>query len=155
MSTWEEAAARAFDASLPTGVVPPPVDERQRAIDRAIATAPPEADDAPAEHAPRPPLIVVDHFNLNMIDMSADGACLLVQQLTRSEAMSLVRKHNPPIVTFNERDLGDLEKDLQLDPLPRPNLRYGTRLLVRSAPRWNDVRWFLVEYSADGNGVCP
>jgi hypothetical protein len=154
VTTWEEAAARAFaedgppkvpDRSLPSGVTPPP----------------PEPE--PEEPAPRAPgetcpLIVSDHFDLSMVDMPLPGARLFVKQIRRFDAMELVRKFNPPIMTYEDRaqrQLAQLEKELQLDALPRPHVRYGTRLLVMNASKWNDVRWYVVEWEADGDGVIP
>jgi len=158
-TAWERAAAVAFASDLPTGVVPPNAEaDRARAVNRAIADAPREDTiELPplGVEGPGPPLVVVDHFDLNMIDMTDAGAFVLVVQISRSEAMSLVRKHNPPVFATNERGQSDIEKDLQLDPLPRPQLRFGTRLLVRSAPRWNDVRFFIVELKSDGYGCVP
>lgn len=136
---WEAAIARSFLAEG-TGVIPP------------------EDHDVPNLEPPPPatvPLIVVDHFDLTMIEMPLCGACLLVRQIHKPDALALVRKYNPPTYAMNERGQGALERELQIDPLPRARCRYGTRLLVMLSPRWNDIRWFLVEWQADGEGVVP
>jgi hypothetical protein len=148
VTAWEDAAARAFGAELPTGVVPPPPEPEPA---EALAVAAHAM--APGE---RPPLIVTDRFDLSMIDMDVSGARLLIVRIPRADAMALVHKYNPPVMCgVYERGLADLEKDLQIDEVPRAQLRFGTRLLVRLAPKWNDVHFYLVELEADGHGCCP
>ncbi len=155
MSSWEEAAAKAFGgetsrSSTPTGLAPPP--------------PPPVESSEPEEPRMRaavvaegtvPELIATDHFDLTMIDVPPAGARLLVKQIHRPDAVMLVKKYRPPTVCLNERGQAALEKELQLDPMPRPQVRYGTRLLVMMTVRWNDVRWFLVEWECDGEGCIP
>jgi hypothetical protein len=151
---WALAASRAFakpgelpldrdDApAQPSGVVPPPPLVPEKVPEPVIRD--------------RVPLIVTDRFDLRMIDMDPRvGVRLVVAQVSRLDAMELCKKYNPPVMCVNDRGLGDLEKDLQIDTAPRVQLRYGTRLLVREAPRWNDVRFFLLEWECDGNGEIP
>jgi hypothetical protein len=152
VSSWEEAAARAFgppEARVPmlTGVAPPPpVDPEPEGTPlRAAVVVDGEVR----------PLIATDHFDLTMIDIPPVGARLLVKQIHRPDAIMLVKKYRPPTVALNERGQAALEKELQLDPMPRPQVRHGTRLLVMMTVRWNDVRWYLVEWECDGEGCIP
>ncbi len=154
MSSWEEAAARAFaeegakttPSAMPSMVVPPPPE-------------PTPADPLPpSEPIDRAPLIVLDHFDLTMIDVPLSGARLIVKQIRRLDAMELVRKYNPSIMSFEDRVQrahATFERELQLDAMPRPQLRYGTKLLIMMTPKWNDIRWFLVEWECDGDGCVP
>jgi hypothetical protein len=101
------------------------------------------------------PLIVVDHFDLTMVDMTAAGARLRVRPLTRLEAISLARLHDAPAIALNDRGQNMLEKEMQIEPAVRPQVRYRSALLVVQVVRWNDVRCYLVEYEADGDGCIP
>lgn len=154
MSSWEEAAARAFadearttPSAMPSMVVPPP------------PSPSPSSDPIPPPEPGEPvPLVVLDHFDLTMVDVPTTGARILVRQIRRLDAMELVRKHNPQIMSFEDRVQrahAAFERELQLDAMPRPQLRYGSKLLVMMTPKWNDIRWFLVEWECDGDGCIP
>lgn len=115
---------------------------------------------SPVSHAqtiPRIPentrLLVVDFFDLSRIDMNLSGAALRVVPLSRAEALGLVAEHKPAIDATHERSLATLERELGLDALSRPKVGPRTALLVMSALRWNDVRWHLVLYESDGEGL--
>lgn len=99
------------------------------------------------------PMIAVDHFDLSMIEVNETGARILVRPLSRHEALELTRKYSPPSCSIYERGQNDLEQELQLEPAPRPKLRSGTQLLVMLKKSWKDIRWFLVTYESDGDGV--
>lgn len=100
-------------------------------------------------------LIVVDHFDLTMVDMSVEGARLHVRPLTRLEAISLAHRARAPAIALNERGQNLLEKELQIEPAARPQACFGTDLLVVHWVRWNDLRCYLVVYEADGDGCVP
>jgi hypothetical protein len=144
---WARAAARAFadepdSAASPSGWVVPPV----------AAPDPPPTHLVPSLSVP---LLVVDHFDLTMVDLPRCGARLLVKPLARADALVLVHRYNPPTVCLNERGQSSLERELQLEPAPRPTVRHGTRLLVMQYVKWNDIRWLLVEWECDGDGCVP
>jgi hypothetical protein len=128
--TWDEACARARSESLE------PVEQEAKVL-----------------AAPR--LIVVDHFDLTMVDMGAPGARLHVRPLTRLEALTLAHRSRAPAIALNERGQNLLEKELQIEPAVRPQARFGTDLLVVHWVRWNDLRCYLVVYEADGDGCVP
>lgn len=139
MSTWDEA--------------------REHALEECRAEASPAVREMFVADEPRPPisLVVVDHFDLGMIDLGPRGARLLVRPLTRLEALSLVREkpREVQVMTFNERGQSLVERELGLEPALRPRVTYGVRILVVHQVRWNEIRWYLVEYEADGDGCIP
>lgn len=134
--TWEEAEARVRTEAPSSEPAEPPV---------AVS------------HAPIPALVVVDHFDLSMVEPQPSGTRLLVQPLSRVDALRLVRESRGKVAVaaLNERAQGMLERELQLEPAWRPKVSFGTRLLVVSQVRWNEVRWHLVTYESDGDGCVP
>lgn len=136
--TWQELETK---YGVPeTGVVPPPP-----------ASQPPpripQALDAPT-------LLVVDRFDPAMIDMNESGARVWIRQISRAEALDLVRSHGARAITFREKDQFELERELQLEPIDRPKLTQRTQLLVmQRGVTWNDRRWYLMKYESDGEGV--
>ncbi len=145
---WARAAARAFagDPSDTEGV------PSSAWVMPIAAPAPPPTTTIPTVAAV---LIVVDRFDLTMVELPRCGARLLVRPVTRADAMALVHQYNPPTMCLNERDQSTMERELQLDPVPRPRAQYGTRLLVMQYVKWNDIRWSLVEWECDGDGCVP
>lgn len=135
MTTWEEAQARAMEEAGEVRSV--------RAPERPSADA--------------PLLIVVDHFDLSMVDVHPSGARLLIRPVSRLDALQLVREYagKVAVVALNERGQGLLERELQLEPAWRPKVSHGTRLLVVYVAKWNDIRWHLVTYESDGDGCIP
>lgn len=127
----------------------------EEACARALLEASPE-DVAPVA-APSSPVrvVIVDHFDLTMVDTSGGGARLRVTPLTRLEAISLARTSGAPAIALNERGQNLLEKELQLEPALRPQVRYQTDLLVVHWVRWNDLRCYLVVWESDGDGCVP
>jgi hypothetical protein len=97
-------------------------------------------------------LVVTDRFDLRMVALTVVGARLLVLPLPRADALELVARYKPAVAAVNERGLASLEKELGLDPQDRPIVQHGTRLLVVDAARWNDVKYWLVQYESDGEG---
>jgi hypothetical protein len=136
VTTWDEAEVHAQAA----------LEELAQAVDEPR----PEA-------APAVSLIVVDHFDLSMVECHPRGARLLVRSVSRLEALALVRESRSrvAVIAMNERGQGLLERELQLEPAWRPKVSHGTRLLVVSPVRWNDIRWYLVEYESDEDGCLP
>lgn len=144
--TWAAAIERATreerndppeDVDLPSGVVPPPARS---------------ADPRPTDRLEGAELVVTDHFDLMMIDMSLAGACLTVEPIARADAAELVRKHGAVVATMSDRGQTSIERELQLEPAPRPQVKPGTRLIVMHFVRYNDIRWFLVELIGTKNG---
>lgn len=141
---WSKAAAR-VDVDLPTGVTPP---------GRLNPVGKPTGIDAMPEFQAiegRAALVVTDRFDLRMIAMNVTGARLLVVPLPRTDALELVARYKPEIMATNDRGLASIEKELGIEA-SRPVVRFGTRLLVVDAIRWNDVRYTLVTYESDGDG---
>jgi hypothetical protein len=130
-SGWDAAELRAAVAdhveqsepnALPTGVVPPPTT----------------------------PLVIVDHFDLSMVDAPTLGAILRVRALTKMDARDLIAAQpSTPAVVMFERATQDIERDLCLPSGPRARVAQGTAVLVRTRLAWNDVRWHLVSYERD------
>ena len=109
--------------------------------------APPTSNGQPSST-----LLIVDRFDLTMIDVGAAGARLLVKPVSRPEAMMLAHEGHGIPIALNERGQGMMERELQLEPSPRPMVGPGGRLLVMQYVNWKDVRWFLVNYESDGDG---
>lgn len=134
--SWEKAAAHAAANAepevLPSGIVLPPT---------------PAASGARTSR-----VIVADHFDPTMIDMSIDGARIVIRPLSRGEAHDIYRSSNPDVYVSNERSQTFLEKELQMDPTPRPQVGRGVSMLVIQQVRWNDIRYFFIEYESDANG---
>jgi len=121
----------------------------------ARADAEPKPPTAPngatAPEVPR--LIVVDSFLPSMIDMNASGARVHIKPIARYDAQSLVAREKPPTFHASARtwEIDQLEHELGVG-LARPQLRYGTQMLVMQR-MGRDTRFFLVTYESDGEGV--
>jgi hypothetical protein len=102
----------------------------------------------------QPTVTIVDHFDLAMIDSPVEGAVLFIRPISRPEAMNIARESGAKIYAVNERGLNDLEQQLSLQAeVPRPRLSIGGKMLVMTRHKWNDVRWHLIEFQCDGDGV--
>jgi hypothetical protein len=140
-SGWARAAASAFQVG-PTDDEPAP----------KVAT---QAEANQGSPLGTDVLIVTDHFDIMSIEIPIEGARIAIQPLTKADALRLVRGHPHIIQGGWDRSLGMLERELQLDTIPRACASYGTRLLVVNQRRWNDVGFYLVTWECDGNGVIP
>jgi len=102
---------------------------------------------------PAPAYVVTSRFDLAMVDLSnPSGATVRVQAITRLAVMEILHDHDAPVVSMDERGQSFLERELHLSAGSRPRLTAQTKLIVGERVSWNDVRWFLVEYLADGDG---
>lgn len=139
MSAWDIASAR--------------VDDEDDALDLAPRREP-EQPRAQTEIPASPPLVVTDHFDVAQVDLDPRaGATIRMRLLTRLEVMELMQEHRPPVVSLDERGQSFLEKELHLAPGPRATLSPTTKLIVAKRVAWNDVRWYLLEFLGDGDGV--
>jgi hypothetical protein len=105
------------------------------------------------DDGPAPAYVVTSRFDLAMIDLSSpSGATVRVRTIARLEVAEILHDHDVPVVSMDERGQTFLERELHLSAGPRPRLTAQTKLIVGERVAWNDVRWFLVEYLADGDG---
>jgi len=146
MTTWDEAE----EAMLDDGEAAAPVEEEDPF--RQTEPEPPVPAPAPAP-VRMPSLVVVEHFDFTMVDMNASGANLRVRQISRGEALSLMSKYNAEVLALNVRGQLSLERELGMDDSRVPRIGPGRSLLVMTYIRFSDVRWHLVEYESDGDGV--
>lgn len=99
-------------------------------------------------------LVVTDHLSLLSVDCAPHvGAVLRVIPITRVDAMEMAQAGNAILTGGHDRHMGTFERELQIDAPRPPKLSSSARYLVCETVRWNDVRWFLVEYLSDGDGV--
>jgi hypothetical protein len=132
-------------------------DARRRAAEEGGELAPAKEPESEAPPPPEGYLTVVDHFDFGMLEVPVAGVRLLIRQVTRLQALALVRDYGDraTVVAMNDRGQNLLERELQLEMRWRPKVVYGTKLLVMHAVRWNELRWYLVEYECDGDGCVP
>lgn len=124
--------------------------------DRELIAAPPEKPRADTRLLPAAEYVITDRFDLTQIDLDPQvGATIRITSLSRLEIMEIQRDHAPAVVSLDERGQSFLEKELHLAPGPRAMLTHRTKLLVARRVAWNDVRWYKIEFLADGDGVVP
>lgn len=169
MNKWDEATKAMneseedpFAPSVPVHVVTGPGSTEPIEIPSDL-TQPGSAMDPFALHArtepelePAPPrvsIVVVDHFDFTMVAMNSSGATLRVRQLARVEALSLIHKESAKILALSTRGQGMIERELGMQESSIPKVGPGQCLVVMMYLRYNDVRWYLVEYECDGDGV--
>lgn len=96
----------------------------------------------------------VEGLRLSMIAMPEDvGAVMRVRPLTKTEAMKLARLDEAEFATAPEYAMSFFEKELGIGELPRARLAPGVKFVIAEKVTWRDIRWFLVEYMSDGDGV--
>jgi hypothetical protein len=100
-------------------------------------------------------IVAVDHFDLTMIDTPKEGARLLIRPLSRMEAFEIVQASGAHVMTINSRNQATIERELQIETSSIPKVDAHTALLVMTFVRYNDVRWHLVTFESDGDGVVP
>lgn len=126
--TWDRASARAdselADPDTPSGVVAPS----------------------------RVALHVTDHFDLMMVDMNVSGARLFIKPITRPDALAILAATPHEMFAQKSFDSGLMESELGVT-LARPRISPGTRLLVMHKVTYRDIRWFVLTYESDGDGV--
>ena len=100
-------------------------------------------------------LVVVEHFSLSMLTFDEGaGVVVRVTQLSKMEASKLAYERRAEVANqLPERSMQLLEKELQLEAMPRIRLEPNMTFLCVEPLRWNDVRFYLVEAIADGDGV--
>jgi hypothetical protein len=145
VATWEEAdEVMNADVDLDLDVSAPI---------RVISVEDPFGPEVPKVQSRRPSLTVVEHFDFTMVDMNASGANIRIRQLSRGEAISLIHLHNAEILALNNRGQISLEREIGTDESKVPCVGSGRSLLVMTYIRFSDIRWHLVEYMCDGEGV--
>lgn len=100
-------------------------------------------------------LTIVESFHLGMVDLPTQGAHLLIQPLSKAEAVQLANRQPHHVVASSERGQSMLEQSLELEPGKRASVRYGSRMLVAQFIKWNDIRFYLVTWESDGHGCIP
>lgn len=137
--TWETLVPRAMAIK----------DEAPSSPQKPLESHLPSGVEPPA----RPKVLVVDHFDLSMIDADISGAVLTVRPLPRTEAATLARGIDAVVSVINVRGLNELERELGMQTdIQLPKLGIGGKMLVMTRVKWNDVRWHLVEFTHDGDG---
>jgi hypothetical protein len=117
--------------------------------------AKPEADRVEASKVVEPggAITFCEGMRFSTIEMPEEGAIIRVRPITKTDAMKLARLDEAAFATANENALSFFERELQIGELPRARLAPGARLVVGERITWRDIRWYVVEYMSDGDGV--
>lgn len=123
------------------------VDERPSVLKARPAPEPVAVD--PGER-----VTFVEGLRLSMIAMPEDvGAVMRIRPISKTEAMKLARLDEAEFSTAPEYAMSFFEKELGIGELPRARLAPGVKFVVAEKVTWRDIRWYLVEYLSDGDGV--
>ncbi len=99
---------------------------------------------------------ILTAFHLSDLDCP-DGATLVIRPLSKRDAQDIARARGAVHELINEppRQLDRIIEALGLPIAPAGQISIGETVLVVEAIQWNNIRFFLVNFMATGNGEMP